>query len=356
LYQRRTYSVFWRIVFHMIAFLLVASVVSFPCEAARLSGRERGMNLTLDSVTPLEKAHVDVRIHRRPAVTAITQFVTESKELLRDKVLVKANAPAPPSTDSVATSIDSAIGRFVLGTFGATLVVLCVCSDDIIWLLAFLAGTEKAKYVAFYMFTMVFMWAFSYFLTLVVMVFSLKYTGADVVEWAMMVSAVFLSLLTLKFLHEYIYGGLEEVEEGKNETQCEIVTLQRDGTTLESDTHEAADVEQSAEVLHQEEDAKTMVRTSKSVNRSLSNLFLVSIAGNVDNIAIYITILLNETFTPLELCLGTVIAGVVVSALTLGLSRFEFIMTLIGRIPLWVIIGGLAGYVWCSVLTHVPTM
>jgi len=315
------------------------------------------MNLTLDSVTPPEKAHLDVWIHRRPVVTAISQFVTGSKELLTQRVFAKANAPAPPSTDSVATSIDSAIGRFVLGTLGATLVVLCVCSDDIIWLLAFLAGTDKAKYVAFYLFTMVFMWALSYLMTLVVMGFSLKYTGADVVEWAMVVSAVFLSLLTLKFFHEYISGGQEDVEEGKKETQCEIVTLQRDSTALESDIHETADVErESAEVFHQEEDAKTMVRSSKSVNRSLSNLFLVSIAGNVDNIAIYITILLNETFTPLELFLGTVIAGVVVSALTLGLSRFEFIMDLIGRIPLWVIIGGLAGYVWCSVLTHVPTV
>jgi hypothetical protein len=277
--------------------------------------------------------------------------------LLGEKMLAKAKASAraPPKTDSLATSIDSAIGRFVLGTAGATLVVLCVCSDDVIWLLAFLGGKDRGTIIAFYMFTMVLMWALSFLVVLVVMLFSLEFAGADVVEWAMVVSAIFLSLLTLKFLHDYLSGHEEVAGEGKKETHCEIVNLQRNTTTAaqQAETHETAD--EVVEASNRGEGAEATT-PSKSITRSLCNLFLVSIAGNVDNIAIYITILLNETFTSLELLLGTIIAGGVVSALTMGLSHFEVIMKFVSRLPLWVIIGLLAGYVWGSVLTHVSTV
>uniref|UniRef100_A0A7S1A660 GDT1 family protein n=1 Tax=Noctiluca scintillans TaxID=2966 RepID=A0A7S1A660_NOCSC len=307
--------------------LRVGAFILFSCvSAARFSFFNAAVfNVTQDWNVQAEvaKDNLGLSLSSRPNVRRISQWVEAEKSRTRPESLV-----------------GSAISQFVLGTAGALFVVLCVCSDDVVWLLPFLGGADRLAYVAFYIFTMVFMWALSYSIVVVVELYAVNHPTIDVVKYAIVASAILLSLLTLKLIHEWYFE--DEEEEDPEST-----------TTVETEIHARP------AVLSDEKPTETM--TEKEVEDSgakgvkkptFSNLFLVAFAGNFDNIAIYMTVLLNGTFTPMELLIGTTVAGCLVAALTLGLSSIQVIMHAISRVPLWVIIAALTFYVWSDVMMH----
>eukprot|EP01082_Thalassiosira_pseudonana_P013771 g11906.t1.1.5e17418b g11906 g11906.t1 contig6:829317-829952(+) len=76
--------------------------------------------------------------------------------------------------------------------------------------------------------------------------------------------------------------------------------------------------------------------------------------GALDEVSYFPTLLLGKMFTPLDLCLGTLLAScIVLLVVNLFLSQCKPILDFLDRIPLWVIVGGFATVLTVGVLVDV---
>jgi cadmium resistance protein CadD (predicted permease) len=194
------------------------------------------------------------------------------------------------------------VHRFIANVMGAMVLVLIMCSDDVVWLLPFFVGDEKHWYALFYIFTMFFMWLLSSSITFSVQGFAAAHADTPIGPIAETISAVVLILLTLKLFIEWYYEEDDDDDDDEKENS-----------------------------------AKGM--------QSYSKLFFVAFAGNLDNIGVYIPILLHAVFGYWELLIGVLSAAIIIAAITLGLSQLQSLIDVITKVPLWMIVGILTLYV-----------
>lgn len=278
--------------------------------------------------------------------------------------------PAPVASEVLMTWLGHVAGAAVL--------VLLMCGDDVVWLLPFITGSddEKRQFGGFYVFCMGFMWLVSFALLFVVEAAGRIYPKLPTEAITEIMSTVLLAVLTVKFFNEWYF---DEDEDAQSDAEAETAhqPLQVAEKSKEALTPQAAQQKKaqgdSASCMSfipkiqlfrratekdcfSEQYVNCMgndkcvsspnghgetKETDRPKQLTFSALFLVAFAGNLDNVGVYIPIMLSGVVTPLELLCGDLVAASFIALLTLGLSRFSFITDIITRIPLWVIIAGL---------------
>jgi len=76
-------------------------------------------------------------------------------------------------------------------------------------------------------------------------------------------------------------------------------------------------------------------------SRTFAELLSISFLGNLDNFAIYISMMVADVFGGLHLCIGCVLSGMTTVAICSGASQFQMIIDVVEFVPMWVILGAL---------------
>jgi len=338
--------------------------------AANLSVASNGSKkLQLKNSMATELESIGITATTSKAIFMSTQFGAWFHSVL----LLHFGAAEPVAAESaVALSQQPApVASEVLMTWlghvaGAAVLVLLMCGDDVVWLLPFITGSddEKLQFGGFYVFCMGFMWLVSFALLFVVEAAGRIYPKLPTEAITEIMSTVLLAVLTVKFFNEWYF---DEDEDAQSDAEAETahqplqaaqqkkaqgdsascmsfipkIQLFRRATEKDCFSQQYVNCMDNDKCVSSPNCHGETKETDRPKQLTFSALFLVAFAGNLDNVGVYIPIMLSGVVTPLELLCGDLVAASFIALLTLGLSRFSFITDIITRIPLWVIIAGL---------------
>jgi len=85
------------------------------------------------------------------------------------------------------------------------------------------------------------------------------------------------------------------------------------------------------------------------VKYTLSKLCTIAIFGSLDDFAVFVSLMLSGLFSAPQLAIGVLIGTTIVVTLCVAVGRFQCVVRVIERIPLFVIIGGFSVWTYVSV-------
>jgi len=236
----------------------------------------------------------------------------------------------------------SGFGKYIGHIVASTTLILLMCGDDIIWLIPFVSctGREGNKFAVFYTLCMLLLWLIAFLLYLILREIEEEYPYVPVQKISELCSTVLLACLTVKFFcewyHEHDENCEEEVQDvaGAMEGELKEDTTENVAEDASSDLGVKGKMDRMA-AFKKAEDKKSRLKKKLSYN----NLFLVATAGNFDNVGVYVPIMLSGVMRPDVLLIGDLLAAILITLITIALSRFKFLVDLFTCIPLWVIVG-----------------
>lgn len=185
---------------------------------------------------------------------------------------------------------------------------MMMCGDDVVWLLPFTAAKNWRTMVIAYVTAMEATVLISALLVNTAQDLQSRYPEAPLELLLQALSAILLTVYALLCYKDWL-------EEQKEDEEYNSVT-------------EAADSEAHGKTVAHE--------------RRISDVFSISILGNLDNFPIYISMLLNGMVDLTTLALGVFITACIVVVIDLGAVQFQCIVGLAEKVPLFAILGGLA--------------
>jgi len=185
---------------------------------------------------------------------------------------------------------------------------MMMCGDDVVWLLPFTAAKNWRTMVIAYVTAMEATVLISALLVNTAQDLQSRYPEAPLELLLQALSAILLTVYALLCYKDWL-------EEQKEDEEYNSVT-------------EAADSEAHGKTVAHE--------------RRISDVFSISILGNLDNFAIYISMLLNGMVDLTTLALGVFITACIVVVIDLGAVQLQCIVDLAEKVPLFAILGGLA--------------
>lgn len=84
---------------------------------------------------------------------------------------------------------------------------------------------------------------------------------------------------------------------------------------------------------------------------SMRKLFTISMFGSLDDFAVFVSLMLSGVFQIWQLSLGVLFGSLIVVVVCAGAGRFNCVVELIEKVPLWCIIGAFA--IWTYISTFV---
>lgn len=226
---------------------------------------------------------------------------------------------------------------FLGGCLGSTLLVMVAASDDIIWLLPFLSERNWTNYAYIYVTCMIILWVISAFIVLLVRLIAEEDPDFPIKGIVEVSSALLMIPLTVHFFHEWLHDQAEdeaetkEFEYGNDEAPSSksVEAFSRQASPAAADHLPHPPTKRRAHDL------------------SVSKLICVGFAVNLDNISVFVTIMLKGVFHPAEILVGDILARIMMILFTLWLSSFQGISAALKKIPLWSILAVLTFYT-CS--------
>jgi len=213
----------------------------------------------------------------------------------------------------------------------AMLMKLSASTDDVVWLLPFLLGARKWRNTPVYLACMQLVVAISWGISAAGSAGLQQLVPAeDSSSWPVervlaLVSAVLLTLFTFKLVHEWWFESEEEAEEPEGASEA----------FLSGDSGPKS-----------EQPAGAWQATSKF---NMCRLFTISMIGSLDDIAIFVSLLLSRAFSAWQLSLGVFLGSAVVVWICLAAGRCSCVVRLVEKVPLWCILGVFALWLYISV-------
>lgn len=219
---------------------------------------------------------------------------------------LRAGGPRPE-----AGAAGSARLTGLTGLAGAAATVVSVSVDDVMWFLPFAVHRRRGSFILFYVLCSQF-----------VVLLAALYFGADaLLGWAWPSVPVYgvvkrgsASLLLVYAVVLFRQWCLEE--------QCE-------------EEPEAQMVE------------KVAARKDKEQPRTLTQLFVITICGSLDNLVVYVSLLMLRTVAPSQLVVGALLGSAVVVLICLGAGLVKPLVSFVEQIPLWCVL--LAVCTWSAI-------
>merc|ERR1712217_372145 len=89
-------------------------------------------------------------------------------------------------------------------------------------------------------------------------------------------------------------------------------------------------------------------RGSSKGNDTLKRLLTVSLLGSLDDFAVFVSILLSGLVSAVQLFLGVLLGSLIVVMICVAAGKLSCLVSLIERVPLWVIIGAFSTWTYIS--------
>lgn len=242
---------------------------------------------------------------------------------------------------------------FAAQTATASVVVMSLCSDDVLWLLPFMVNKNWRSYAIAYV-------LYAQLVCFIAYCFMLASTELEHLrpKWHIKLalegaSAFALATLALSLFVQWALRlrarSAARVERCPEEGDC----LERAGGNTSygaaaslacASPDPAPDV---ADAAGQGAAAGAVMRASKEQEYdppeySHSQFFMLCVMGNLGNLVVYIPLLIERTLPPQFLFLGVFLTTLLVLAVDRGLGQLRSVADIVSHIPLWVIAGCLA--------------
>lgn len=201
--------------------------------------------------------------------------------------------------------------------------VFTMCTDDLLWFMPFAIHERKKTFCVWYVI----------FMELTVLV-SCSLVG--LVAWADQIwpdnplqlimelaSTAFLAYYTVSLAVEWYY---DSDSDDNNDEQKDVNQEREENVDQAND-----DVRKEGQEI--------LPQTHKSRTRTVTELMLISVLGNLDNFTLYIALLFAGVFSGPELMFGAFLSACLVCAICVGLSWLDIIRRVFEYIPLWAILG-----------------
>eukprot|EP00747_Dinoflagellata_sp_TGD_P210345 gnl/TRDRNA2_/TRDRNA2_83626_c0_seq1.p1 gnl/TRDRNA2_/TRDRNA2_83626_c0~~gnl/TRDRNA2_/TRDRNA2_83626_c0_seq1.p1 ORF type:complete len:324 (-),score=25.48 gnl/TRDRNA2_/TRDRNA2_83626_c0_seq1:185-1156(-) len=210
--------------------------------------------------------------------------------------------------------------------FASSVLIFCLSSDDVVWLMPFFTHYSPRWFGLFYIVVMellvVLSWAMACGIHLLVRVF---FAGATYSQESIIrvCCAALLSLYTFQVFAEWYWSDVQDTDQ--------------DGD-VNSDT--------SVHVAANEAQTAASVPTKEANKLTYRDLFFITIFGSADNLCVYMSLIASDSLPVVPHVLGTLIAAVAVLALVKGLSRMAWVVKLVEMVPFWCILWVLLVPMW----------
>jgi hypothetical protein len=240
----------------------------------------------------------------------------------------------------------SSIANFGAGVSAAIVVKLASSIDDVLWLSAFLTPRLKPKERLRNVLTYT-----SVCLLQTCLAFILSKFGSSVIDEVLggaddqrMSTDRLLTLISGSALLLYsIYLGIECYKENVPEESedYESVALNTSfGSTGEDADYkdrEVADHPAMMEVMEIEEQETVAVETVRN-NKQSRSLAIIPFLGSIDDLTLFVPLLVGKALTILQLVLGAMMATLLIIVLCIFLTRCEIVANILEKIPLVAIV------------------
>jgi hypothetical protein len=244
------------------------------------------------------------------------------------------------------TMFASSIANFGAGVSSAIVVKLASSIDDVLWLSAFLTPRLKPKERLCNVLTYT-----SVCLMQTCLAFLLSTFGSSVIDEVLggaddkrMSTDRLLTLISGSALLLYsIYLRIESCFENVPEESQDYVSVAPNasfGSTGEdADSMDREVVNHSAmmEVMEIEEQEKVDDETVRNSKQSRS-LAIVAFLGSMDDLTLFVPLLVGKAFTILQLVLGSMMATLLIIVLCIFLTRCQIVANILEKIPLFAIV------------------
>lgn len=104
----------------------------------------------------------------------------------------------------------------------------------------------------------------------------------------------------------------------------------------------------NSDLAESPERTQTQIVTSAAEKFTLRRLLTISMLGSLDDFAVFVSLLLAGVLRIWQLCLGVFLGSLIVVVVCVGAGRFNCVVRLVERIPLWCIIGAFSIWTYIS--------
>jgi len=160
-----------------------------------------------------------------------------------------------------------------------------------------------------------------------------------------------MAIYSIKLLHEYIQEMNEE-DEGKDNAACEdapsadFMGAEEGGKSKELELMESRNTgDQSLESgesvyqpLTQEIEKPERVEENKKEQDRQQTLICIAFIGSVDDLTLFVPMLVGKEFDPVQLCMGAFIAASAIVAFCVFIGLCKPIADFLSKIPLFVVV------------------
>lgn len=256
--------------------------------------------------------------HPQAASIARVWWEARASHGFMHSLMYEALAFADPEVHTFGSNIAQFFGRIA----AAFLAVFSMCTDDLLWFMPFAISPRKHTFCAWYLLFMELTVLVSWALVGLVTWVEEQWPSVPLEVILEAMSTVFLAYYTISLFVEWYYEKDDDNDNDEASSQAE-----------DGDNDKNKD-----EIISN--DGKP--RASRT--RTVSQLFFISVLGNLDNFAIYIALLFAGVLSGPELMVGAGLSAVLVCAICIGLSWLQIIRTIFEHIPLWGILAVITVY------------
>mmetsp|Transcript_70906 Transcript_70906/g.229549 ORF Transcript_70906/g.229549 Transcript_70906/m.229549 type:complete len:265 (-) Transcript_70906:94-888(-) len=251
-------------------------------------------------------------------------------------------------------------GRWILGLASALSIKLSSSVDDVVWLAPFLTTTaslstrlqNSSVYIGICMIQTLVAWGIAFSGRKAFHHMTHGHRHAWSTEKIMTVIAgVLLALYTLKLVYEYVQELREEAEgDGKESGAPQTVELAERGEVdgnIQSHPHQAhyraVPSDPMPEDLQEKVPNPRVLETAKDEGQSRQQaLCCIAFIGSVDDLTLFVPMLVGRGFDIMQLCLGAFIAASSIVLLCCFIGLCKPIADALAKIPLFLIVAGFA--------------
>eukprot|EP00592_Proboscia_alata_P022347 CAMPEP_0194409602 /NCGR_PEP_ID=MMETSP0176-20130528/7471_1 /TAXON_ID=216777 /ORGANISM="Proboscia alata, Strain PI-D3" /LENGTH=368 /DNA_ID=CAMNT_0039210311 /DNA_START=148 /DNA_END=1254 /DNA_ORIENTATION=- len=140
------------------------------------------------------------------------------------------------------------------------------------------------------------------------------------------------SLKTIKSKKQRKEDGKDEVDGNGNENQQKLLVEKKDD-------------EQNIATTEDEESISSQILTMDPRQTSTKKLFIVAFCGTLDDMIMFIAVIMGESMLWTSLVVGSITASFAIALLCWQISRFEPLANCVKKVPVWFLFGFLAIYV-----------
>lgn len=278
----------------------------------------------------LSESHAELgKLARRAAeVMGITD---SSRELitmaLRFDRVHQSSKKQDKSSSGVLHFIRRVTGTAALSTF--------MSGEDIVWLLLFLVGADKARCACSYVFCKILMWFIACMAMTVVSTFGIMHGGLPFQAIAEICSTVLLAVLSAKFFYEspWLRGEAQH-----STTQDLLLASLKEIKFAHEDQNDEAVYQCGFPVKIHESAKQELAYALRAKQMTRSSLVLIALACNIDSVGVFMPIMFSGVYTPTEVLVGDIAAGAIIALVALILS-FTNAAHAVAETPLCAIMG-----------------